>query len=254
MFYHVGREHRVYKFAKEDISLKITELLPGLQYAILETRQMQKDKNIYPDALVEQHFKQFASLQRKSVSVGEVKAEASSISSFPSGHGKDIPNKCNQLVFSRLQSYFSSPVNFSVPLAKMSTLLKEDIPVSTGSEKCSKKVMVKDTVAVESKIPLLATNKIKSDSTSGNNVLNENKKQPPRKRIFRRGGGRRATRRGKKKHTHQAALSSSAASENQVSSKKRNPVGGDQQQPVTSSRTTVKLASAPYTPGRKRGL
>ncbi|XP_018421258.1 PREDICTED: protein FAM208B [Nanorana parkeri] len=248
---NTGREHGGYKFVKEDISLKITELLPGLQYAILETRQMQKGKTLYPDALVEQHFKQFTSLQRKSVSIGEVKAESSSTSSLSFGHGKDIPDKCDQLVFSRLQSYFSSPINFSVPLLKMSTLLKEDIPVSTDSEKCSKKVIVKDSVALESKIPLLATNKIKSDGSSGNNVLNENKKQPPKKRTFKK-GGRRGARKGKRKHTQKAALSSSAASENQASNK-RNVIVGDQQQAVSSNRTTVKLASAPYTPGRKRG-
>lgn len=241
-----------YKLVKEDISLKITELLPGLQYAILETRQMQKGKDLYPDTLVEQHFKQFASLQGKNFSVGELKAGTSN-SFLLSGHGKDIADQTDQLFFSRLQSYISSPVNFSVPLVKMSSLLKEEIPLSSDSEKCGKNVIGKDSVALESKTPLLAANNIKSDGSSGNHVLNENKKQPAKKRTFKK-GGRRGARKGKRKLKHQTASPSSATSENQVASKKRKLIGGDQEQAVSSNRTTVKLASAPLAHRRKRGL
>ncbi|XP_077328016.1 protein TASOR 2 isoform X2 [Lithobates pipiens] len=249
---NTGRDDLGYKLVKEDISLKISELLPGLQYAILETRQMQKGKDLYPDTLVEQHFKQFASLQGKNVSVGELKAGTSNTLSLFSGHGKDIADKTDQLFFSRLQSYISSPVNFSVPLVKMSSLLKEEIPLSSDSEKCGKNIIGKDSVALESKIPLLAAINIKSDGSSGNHVLNENKKQPAKKRTFKK-GGRRGARKGKRKLKHQTALPSSATSENQVASKKRKLSGGDQEQAVSSNRTTVKLASAPLAHKRKRG-
>lgn len=249
---NTGREDLGYKLVKEDISLKITELLPGLQYAILETRQMQKGKDLYPDTLVEQHFKQFASLQGKNVSVGELKAGTSNTLSLFSGHGKDIADKTDQLFFSRLQSYISSPVNFSVPLVKMSSLLKEEIPLSSDSEKCDKNIIGPFSVALEAKIPLLAANNIKSDGSSGNHVLNENKKQPAKKRTFKK-GGRRGARKGKRKLKHQTTSPSSATSENQVASKKRKLIGGDQEQAVSSNRTTVKLASAPLAHKRKRG-
>ncbi|XP_040199222.1 protein TASOR 2 isoform X4 [Rana temporaria] len=248
---NTGSEDLGYKLVKEDISLKITELLPGLQYAILETRQMQKGKDLYPDTLVEKHFKQFASLQGKNFSVGELKAGTSN-RFLLSGHGKDIADQTDQLFFSRLQSYISSPVNFSVPLVKMSSLLKEEIPLSSDSEKCGKNVIGKDSVALESKTPLLAANNIKSDGSSGNHVLNENKKQPAKKRSFKK-GGRRGARKGKRKLKHQTASPSSATSENQVASKKRKLIGGDQEQAVSSNRTTVKLASAPLAHRRKRG-
>ncbi|XP_072257964.1 protein TASOR 2-like isoform X2 [Pyxicephalus adspersus] len=244
----VGREVWAHSFVKEDLSSRITELIPGLQYAILETKQIPKCKDLYPDALVEQHFKHFANLQKKNVNFGEKKAESSDFLNLSPGHGKDIPDTCDQLAFSCLQSYFSSPINFSVPLVKMSSLLKEDIPVSSDSEKGSKKIIIKE--SVDSKVPILAANKIKSASSSGKNVLIENKKQPAKKRTIKKGG--RRGNKGKRKHTHQPPLPSSATSENQVSNKKRKIIG-DQQQALSSNRTTVKLASAPYSHKRKRG-
>ncbi|KAM5172059.1 LOW QUALITY PROTEIN: protein TASOR 2 [Mantella aurantiaca] len=248
----VGRED---KWEKEDTSLEITELLPGLQYAILETRQMPRGKGRYPNALVEEHFKHFSGLPRSHVGVGEVSAEPSRPSRLSSGH-EDIPDQCDQSVFSCLRSYFSSPVNFSVPVAKMSGLLKEDAPLPSDSEKCGKNLSAKDSAALESKIPLLAANKMKGDGAS-NGVLNENKKQPAKKRTFKK-GGRRGPRKGRRKHTHQAAMSAGPASENQVASKKRKLTGEVQPPPptppaVSSNRTTVKLASAPNTHRRKRG-
>ncbi|CAI9549394.1 unnamed protein product, partial [Staurois parvus] len=128
----------------------------------------------------------------------------------------------------------------------------EDIPLPSDSEKGGKNIIGKDSVALESKIPFFAANNIKSDSSNGNNVLNENKKAAYQEEDLQE-RWKTGSRKGKRKPTHQTALSSGATSENQVSNKKRKLIGGEQEQAVSSNRTTVKLASAPCTHNRKRG-
>lgn len=208
----------------------MTELLPGLQYAVLETRRVQRGDKLHPDDLLEHHFTQFAC----------------SASSRPSSHGKELTDKCDPSAFSRLRSYLSSPVKFAVPLVNMSNVLKEDIPLSGDSEKCSKNLVVKD--SNDSKI-VSAASKMKG---GGDKVLNENKKQPAKKRTFKR---RRGGRKGRKKPTQQATLPASPTVEKQVPNKKRKLNGGEEQeQAVSSNRMTLKLASVPNTHRRKRGV
>ncbi|KAM9311769.1 protein TASOR 2 [Gastrophryne carolinensis] len=238
----VKRESKDCTFTNEDLSLKITNLLPGLQYAISKTRQMQKDKDFKPNAAVELHVKQYAPLQRKNAKTGDIAAESADTSGQSSGYAESTPDKCDHLAFSFLQTYFSSPVNFSVPLVKMSNLLKEDIPKSSNTEGYSKTVIVKDSAALDA---LLATSKTQSDGISGKSVLHENRKQSSKKKSLRWGN-----RKSKRKHAHQTPPDKS---ESPASSKKTKLQDEEPQQAVTPSRTTVKLASAPYPQGRKRG-
>ncbi|XP_063782857.1 protein TASOR 2 isoform X3 [Pseudophryne corroboree] len=246
-----GREEC--KFIRDDISLQISNLLPGLQYAYMETSQMRKNKNIYPDTLMERFFRKYAFLQRESQSPPEVVIEQSDSPSLFHGHESDITEKCGQLAYARLQFYFSSPVNFSVTLKKVSTLLSETA-VSSNSDKYAKSgghLVGHDPVASEAKLPLAVEAKVGSESPHGSNALQsiaKSSKKTPLKRS-----GRRRGKRGKRKLVHQTAPSSTETGENQTSNKRRKLLSEDQKQVGSSSKTTVKLTIDPYPQRRKRG-
>ncbi|XP_068132081.1 protein TASOR 2 isoform X2 [Hyperolius riggenbachi] len=231
------------KLNNEELSQKITGFIPGLQYAILEARQSYKDIDLYPDALVELHVKQYAHLRKKNARiVSGIHVEKTDTLSQVTALEKGIHDKCDQLAFSRLETYFSSPLNFSVPLIKMSAFLKEDVPVN-DAEKLSKNLMVKESVSLESKATFLAS-KTKSDGSNGNAVFQEIKKQPSRKKSYKK-SGKRGSKKSKRKPTQRIPSSSNSTSENQVSSKRPNLRSVDQQQVVSSSRTATKPTTSP---------
>ncbi|XP_075064670.1 protein TASOR 2 isoform X3 [Mixophyes fleayi] len=256
------REEWKCRFNSNDISLKISNLLPGLQYAIVETSHMRKNKNIFPDSLVERYFKRYAILQKKRESSSDVKAEESGIP-FPfTSHENDVPEKCGQLAFSRLQFYFSSPVNFSIPLIKVSTLLTETTISSDKSSKNGGTLVGHDAEASATKLSLAVEAKAGSENPHGNHALHGSIAKSSKKIALKKGGKRRA-KKGKRKLTHKAAPVSTETRENQASIKRRKILSEDQKQVGSSSKGTVqvgssskgtvKLACDPFPQRRKRG-
>ncbi|XP_069835096.1 protein TASOR 2 isoform X2 [Dendropsophus ebraccatus] len=248
------REREEWKgnFTRKDFPLAISNLLPGFQYAIIESSKFQKDKAIYPGPLVEQFFNKYAVLQKKRDSSSERKTERSEPLSVCYSYGDDLPKKCSELAFSCLQLYVSSPVNFSVSLIKMSNLLAEHSAPPSNSDQCDKTIEKVKKQSSPSKLSTTAGLKAGSDRPQGRHAVREDKEQHSKrntkKKIVKRG-----EKKSKRKSSRRSALSTAETGENQASNKRRRLFSDSKKQIVSSSEATIKLASAPYSQRRKRG-
>ncbi|XP_040270151.1 protein TASOR 2 [Bufo bufo] len=242
------------KFARKELSSTITNLLPGLHYAIIESRKLQKDKALYPGPLVEQYFRKHVVLQSKKGSSSERRPEQSVPLSVFNSHGDEPPTKCSQLAFSCLQLYVSSPVNFNIPVIRMSNIVAETAALSGNSDQSGKtigNVIKQDNPSSTSKLSMPADSKATSSNPRRKRAVHEDRQQ-----ISKRGPKRKSAKRKKKskpKSVHRAALSTAETSENQTSNKRKRLLSEDKKQIGSSSEVLVKLASAPYPQRRKRG-
>ncbi|KAM3924346.1 protein TASOR 2 isoform 2-T2 [Leptodactylus fuscus] len=240
------------KLIRKELPSTVGNLLPGLHYAISESNKLQKEKALYPSPLVEQYFRKYSLLQSKkddSLERKEIEPLA-----LPNSHGDDLPKKCSQLAFSCLQLYFSSPVNFSIPLIKMSNILAENSLLSGNSDQCGKTVgspKKMDSLSSPSRRSMAAESKAGSDKLPGKQTVRENKEQ--HKRSTKRKSSKKRETKSRSKSTHRAALSTTETVDNRASNKRRRLVPEEEKQIVSSSEATVKLASPPYPQRRKRG-
>ncbi|XP_056429192.1 protein TASOR 2 isoform X2 [Hyla sarda] len=242
------REEWEDKFIRKELPLTISNLLPGLHYAIIESCKLQKDKALYPGPLVEQYFRKYAVLQSKKDSLSERKPEQKEPLSICHSHTDDLPKKCSQLAFSCLQLYVSSPVNFSVPLIKMSNIFAENIALSSNSDQCSKTLGNLIKQDSPSKRQRTTGSKAVSDQLQERPATSQDK-QPPKKNTKRKSVKRRG-KKGKKKPDQRSTLTTAEAGENQTTNKRRRLVSEGKEQ---KSEATIKLVSAPYPQRRKRG-
>ncbi|XP_075713608.1 protein TASOR 2 isoform X2 [Rhinoderma darwinii] len=244
------REDWECKFIRKELPLTISNLLPGLHYALIESSKLQKDKALYPGPLVEQYFRKYAVFQSQKGSSPEDKAEQSEPLSLFYSPSNDLPEKFSPLAFTCLQLYISSPINFNVPLIKMSNVFTENASLSSNSDRCSKTVgNVKPDF--QSKLSMTAALKTASDKLQGNHAVHDDKEQHSKRSKKRK--GKRREKKSKRKSVHRAALSSAETEENRATSKRRRLLSEGKKQIGASSEVTVKLASAPYSQSRNRG-
>ncbi|XP_066448221.1 protein TASOR 2 isoform X2 [Eleutherodactylus coqui] len=249
------REEWEAKFVRKELPATIANLLPGLHFAILESSKLQKDKALYPGPLVEQYFRKYAHLQSKKGNLLESKPEHSEAVSVFYSHGVDLPTKCSQLAFSCLQLYVSSPVNFSVPLLKMSNILAENASLSSNSDLSSKTIgnlKRRDNQPSASKLKVTVESKAESGRVQGKRAAPEEKKEHSKKATKRK-TAKRGERKSKRKSSHRAALTTAETGENQTSNKRRRLHSEEKKQTDSPKEATVKLAAAPYSQRRTRG-
>lgn len=234
---------------RKDLPLTISNLLPGLNYAVIESSKLRRDKALYPGPLVEQYFKKYAVLQMKKDSSSERKSDKTEPLSVLS-HGDDLPKKCSPLAFSCLQLYVSSPVNFSIPLIKMSNILAENASLSSNSDHWGKTVgnlLKQDSLSLSSKA---SKSKAARAKIQGKRAVREDKEQHSKRSTKRKSVRKKKS---KRKPAPRAALTTAETSENKASNKRRRLHSEGKNQIVSSSKATVKLASASYPQRRKRG-
>ncbi|XP_069621438.1 protein TASOR 2 isoform X3 [Ranitomeya imitator] len=248
------REEWEGKFIRKELPLSVSNLLPGLHYAIIESSKLQKDKALYPGPLVEQYFKKYAVLQRNKNSSSERKSEQCEPLSALHSPADDLPQKCSPLAFSCLQLYISSPINFSVPVIKMNNILAENAFLSINSDQFGKTVgslTKQDNLSSPSKRAKTSESKADSDRRQAKRGVHENKEQS--KKTTKRKSVKRREKQTKKKYVQRATLTTAETSENQTSNKRRRLLSEGKKQIGSSSEATVKLANVPYSQRRKRG-
>ncbi|XP_077120584.1 protein TASOR 2 isoform X2 [Ranitomeya variabilis] len=201
------REEWEGKFIRKELPLSVSNLLPGLHYAIIESSKLQKDKALYPGPLVEQYFKKYAVLQRNKNSSSERKSEQCELLSALHSPADDLPQKCSQLAFSCLQLYISSPINFSVPVIKMNNILAENAFLSSNSDQFGKtagSLIKQDNLSSPSKRAKTAESKADSDRRQAKRGVHENKEQS--KKTTKRKSVKRREKQSKKKSVQRATL------------------------------------------------
>ncbi|XP_063304360.1 protein TASOR 2 [Pelobates fuscus] len=233
------------KFTKQDISLKVTHLLPCLQYAISETSNSGKEKELFPDALVEQYLKNYAVLQKKkdSSELGmHLLDPAPVLREDPYVNtGKSGEEGCSRTDFAKLQAYISSPFNFCVSVLTALTLVAEESPdmnVDNGSSIKVIGVTVHDSQAAETRP--------ESNATQEPNGKVHEKKSPSKK------GKKKGSRKGK---ATKIQMSSPSPEKREAKSDiQMNSSHSEEQTLVSStSKTMLKLASPQLSHKRKRG-
>ncbi|XP_073508572.1 protein TASOR 2 isoform X2 [Phyllobates terribilis] len=246
------REEWENKFIRKELPLAVSNLLPGLHYAIIEANKLQKDKALYPAPLVEQYFRKYAVLPGKKDSSSERKSEQSAPLSALHSPVDDLPQKCSPLAFSCLKLYISSPLQFSVSVIKMNNILAENAFISSNADQFGKtagSLIKQDNRSSPSKT---AESKAGSGRRKGKRGVHENKEQHSKKTTKRRSVKRRE-KKSKKKSVKQAALTTAETGENQTSNKRRRLLSEGKKPIASSSEATVKLAHVPYPQRRKRG-
>uniref|UniRef100_A0A6I8QBK1 Transcription activation suppressor family member 2 n=1 Tax=Xenopus tropicalis TaxID=8364 RepID=A0A6I8QBK1_XENTR len=228
------------KFSKQEISLKVTPLLPGLQYAIMETNRSCKGKELYPEELIQQYLKAFAH-QKKMENPSKTKADLANTT-------YTLSRKCSQLDLSRLSSYISNPVNFSVPLQKASNILAEEPANYDNNDNLNNKDL---------KIPDCKTN---MDFSSKSKSKTENKNPPNEKqenKTFPKSSNpvtdeKNRVRKDDEIHLPQSQASPVERTEKPYTSKYNVHFSRERKHVSSASTTTVKLAIADIN-RRKRG-
>ncbi|XP_053319684.1 protein TASOR 2 [Spea bombifrons] len=241
------REECENKFTKKELSLKVTRLLPGLQYAIREASHSHHENEPYPDALVERYFKRHALPQRKKDTLLEIERHLGDtpplLNNFPSDKTSDCAQeKCKPTAFAQLKSYFSSPVNFCISLLKAYTLATEKLSNSNDNT-VSRAAGVNN--ALESKLSLAAGTKVEAeiaDVPKGKGHLHQSKKKA---------SVEIQSKKGTSKSLQNATLLRSEGREDNSNYKKQKIYV--EKSASTTSKTMVKLASVDYSQRRKRG-
>ncbi|XP_073445169.1 protein TASOR 2 isoform X2 [Dendrobates tinctorius] len=248
------REEWEGKFIRKELPLTVSNLLPGLHYAIIESCKLQKDKPLYPAPLVEQYFKKYAVLQRDEDSSSERKSEQCEPLSAFHRPADDFPQKCSPLAFSCLQLYISSPINFSVPVIKMNNILAENSFISSNSDQLGKtagSLIKQDNLSSASMRAKTAEPKAGSDRQKRIRGVRENKEQS--KKTTKRKSVKRREKKSKNKSVQRATLTTAETGENRSSNKRRRLLSEGKKPIGSSSEATVKLANVPYPQRRKRG-
>ncbi|KAM8972141.1 protein TASOR 2 [Pelodytes ibericus] len=234
------------KIPEEGLPLKLSSLLPGLQYAIWETSQLGKKKELFPNALVERYFRKYAVLQKKKDTFSELHKHLMHTTSLLSDNTseqkeKHTEEKCCKIAFAQLQSYILSPVNFCVSMLTASNLLTaEPLDVNGNATSCNATDLSMDRLN-----PSLATEML--IESKGKGLLNKSEK----KKTARKGTKNRSR---KSKRTSAEKFSPPSNDQRDKSNEKNNIVYSEDNTVVSSSsKTMLKLASAPYSEKRKRG-
>uniref|UniRef100_A0A452H7K5 Uncharacterized protein n=1 Tax=Gopherus agassizii TaxID=38772 RepID=A0A452H7K5_9SAUR len=117
-----------------EISLKVTSILPGLRYAIQEATTCPPEAGIHSSILVKQYFQKFAKLDKNSLAASgrNDNLPLSCALSLNKTESVSPSEKCQKESFSQLQSYISDPSSYSL---EMSVAL--DCLVGNGQSLCS---------------------------------------------------------------------------------------------------------------------
>ncbi|XP_030433546.1 protein TASOR 2 isoform X2 [Gopherus evgoodei] len=117
-----------------EISLKVTSILPGLRYAIQEATTCPPEAGIHSSILVKRYFQKFAKLDKNSLAASgrNDNLPLSCALSLNKTESVSPSEKCQKESFSQLQSYISDPSSYSL---EMSVAL--DCLVGNGQSLCS---------------------------------------------------------------------------------------------------------------------
>ncbi|TFK07495.1 vang-like protein 2 [Platysternon megacephalum] len=102
-----------------EISLKVTSILPGLRYAIQEATTCPPEAGIHSSILVKRYFQKFAKLDKNSLAAsGRNDNLPLSCDLSPNKSESVSPSeKCQKQSFSQLQSYISDPSSYSLEMS-----------------------------------------------------------------------------------------------------------------------------------------
>ncbi|XP_050792724.1 protein TASOR 2 isoform X1 [Gopherus flavomarginatus] len=116
-----------------EISLKVTSILPGLRYAIQEATKCPPEAGIHSSILVKRYFQKFAKLDKNSLAASgrNDNLPLSCALSLNKTESVSPSEKCQKESFSQLQSYISDPSSYSL---EMSVAL--DCLVGNGQSLC----------------------------------------------------------------------------------------------------------------------
>ncbi|XP_039375713.1 protein TASOR 2 isoform X4 [Mauremys reevesii] len=102
-----------------EISLKVTSILPGLRYAIQEATTCPPEAGVHSSILVKRYFQKFAKLDKNSLAAsGRNDSLPLSCALSPNKSESVYPSeKCQKESFSQLQSYISDPSSYSLEMS-----------------------------------------------------------------------------------------------------------------------------------------
>ncbi|EMP39434.1 Putative protein C10orf18 [Chelonia mydas] len=102
-----------------EISLKVTSVLPGLHYAIQEATACPPEAGLHSSILVKRYFQKFAKLAKNSLAASGTNDNLP-LSCDPSPNKSESVSpseKCPKQSFSQLQSYLSDPSSYSLEMS-----------------------------------------------------------------------------------------------------------------------------------------
>ncbi|KAG6927398.1 family with sequence similarity 208 member B, partial [Chelydra serpentina] len=115
----VKKQELNYENELNEISLKVTSVLPGLHYAIQEATTCPPEVGIHSSILVKRYFQKFAKLDKNSLAAsGKNDNLLLSCDLSPNKSENVSPSeKCQKQSFSQLQSYLSDPSSYSLEMS-----------------------------------------------------------------------------------------------------------------------------------------
>ncbi|XP_067391074.1 LOW QUALITY PROTEIN: protein TASOR 2 [Emydura macquarii macquarii] len=104
---------------RNEISLKVISILPGLRHAIQEATKCPPEEGIHSSILVKQYFQEFAQLDKNSSATsGKNDNLPLSFDLSPNKSQRVSPSeKCQNQSFSQLRSYLSNPSSYSLEMS-----------------------------------------------------------------------------------------------------------------------------------------
>ncbi|XP_044887641.1 protein TASOR 2 isoform X1 [Mauremys mutica] len=102
-----------------EISLKVTSILPGLRYAIQEATTCPPEAGVHSSILVKRYFQKFAKLDKNSLAASgrNDNLPFSCALSLNKSESVSPSEKCQKESFSQLQSYISDPSSYSLEVS-----------------------------------------------------------------------------------------------------------------------------------------
>ncbi|KAM9171633.1 protein TASOR 2 isoform 2-T2 [Pangshura tecta] len=102
-----------------EISLKVTSILPGLRYAIQEATTCPPEAGIHSSILVKRYFQKFEKLDKNSLAASDRNDNLplSCALSLNKSESVSPSEKCPKQSFSQLQSYISDPSSYSLEMS-----------------------------------------------------------------------------------------------------------------------------------------
>ncbi|XP_038243568.1 protein TASOR 2 isoform X3 [Dermochelys coriacea] len=102
-----------------EISLKVTSVLPGLHCAIQEATTYSPEAGLHSSILVKQYFQKFAKLDKNSLAASGKNDNLLLFCDLSPNKSESVspPEKCPKQSFSQLQSYLSDPSSYSLEMS-----------------------------------------------------------------------------------------------------------------------------------------
>nr|XP_033814214.1 protein TASOR 2 isoform X2 [Geotrypetes seraphini] len=255
----------------EAISLMVTSVLPGLQYALLETKKFQCEVEMSPRKLVEKYFQDFVQFHRTGsppdVCDGRILIN---LSSDLSADELAPSENCRKMALPRLRTYFADPSSFAVEASQMTEALQSSAkkpPYSCLITNGSCKAVAPVTPVGSAPAGRVRTEAEKAEAPSGKSQPSQGGRSKSVKETREELSPRREKRKcspevltgAKRRWTSQTLLSAvesiatskgTRTTKNPFSLFSKKPAQGAAQ---NTSETTVKLANIQYPQRRKRG-